>query len=240
MFRLLAIFSVVASMLTSSVLANPTFPGTCLVSGMGDPHGSTPATDANYTVSVKQTATAATGNTYTVTIDGDGTITGLLLYATDTASKARFGSFTNIPKGYAPLTTCKGENPKTNTLGHNSELAKNLPATFTWTDGGHSAGKTWAGSFTGILMSSTITTWYVVPPTAVTGGSSAVNATSSSGASSSSGAATNASTATNNSSSPTNSTPSAATATAQSSAVRLDSSLVLCLLLSAFALSARL
>jgi len=147
-------------------------PGTCRLSGMkttgNNPHGFAPATTGmGYTLTV-QPASAA--NTYTVTLGGTGTFTGVVLFAQDNANGTRFGSFSNIPTGYALLTTCGDVNPASNTLGHNSATPKSLPVSFTWSDAGYT--QPWMGVFSAIVMTATETMWYTTPPVlfASTGG----------------------------------------------------------------------
>jgi hypothetical protein len=141
----------------------------------GDPHGATATSNVTVTADVK----LVSAGTYSITINGTDSITGLLLYAVD-SNGTRFGSFTKPPAGFGPKTGCNGTTPATNTLGHVNPSPKTLPLTFTWSDGGYLAKTSLTASFAGVAMSKTTTVWYVLASAPIPGSSAAAsgNATS--------------------------------------------------------------
>jgi len=168
MVRLSTLFAVTVSMLTTTttlVAGFSNMPGACRLSGMkttvNNPHGFAPSTDMTFNLAVQPSSTP---NTYTVTLTGTGTntFTGVLLFAQDENNGTRFGSFSNIPTGYALLTTCGDINAASNTLGHNSAAPKTLPASFTWSDGGYP--QPWNGVFSALIMTADTTKWYTSNP----------------------------------------------------------------------------
>ncbi|RUS31562.1 hypothetical protein BC938DRAFT_477554 [Jimgerdemannia flammicorona] len=163
---LLFLLSLLLSTLTN---AFPTHPGTCDITQMATigHQASLSQCVGCYSLSLTRITTGTAfipgSNTFTITLTGPRPVKGLLLYALDSATEQRFGSFQDYPKQLQSLS-CGGVGGGANTLGHEKTDLKSMPMTMQWTDLGYAKqakGGTWSANMMGIAVID-FTDWYFI------------------------------------------------------------------------------